>query len=324
MAELTKDMVEQWLLTEDYEFYLDKFREKHSVDPTNSNFYKAVERLVLEKKLKRLRRGLYKQIKHINPVKIFSVKRERRPPFELFFPCDYDTRQPFPFNEDVVIREGDCILIAGFSNYGKTALAVNFLGENIDYNPALLGNEFTKDDEPTPRFLNRLDAMDWVNWVDDEGEDKFTLLPVYDDFEEYIIKNRINIVDWINLRGEYYMISNVMEDIKRAVGDGIAILVIQKNEDKEYGRGGAPTKDFADLELLIDSHGENESRLTVGKTKETHRRITGRSWAYGIAKGVKLTDIREVVKCPRCYGKKWVKFGNSSKPCDCRIGWIDK
>jgi hypothetical protein len=204
---------------------------------------------------------------------------------------------------------------------------MNFLGRNIDYKPALLGNEFTKDNEPTPRFLNRLDTMDWVKWVDEQGQDKFILLPVYQDFAENVIKDRINIIDWINIEtGEHYLIGTIMEEIKRAVGNGIAIIVIQKSAGAESGRGGQFTKDFADLELLIDKHTNMESRLTIGKCKEYTQSVTGRSWAYEINKGVRLRNIREVIKCPDCYGKGWKKFGVSNAPCPrCqKIGWITK
>lgn len=266
------------------------------------------------------KRGEYKVIKQVKPVPIFSVKRERRPPFNLIFPKDFHTGMEFPFAESMVIREGDCILLAGQSNYGKTCLAINFLGESIDLHPVLLGNEFTSGDEPTPRFLDRLDTMDWVEWVNSDGMDKFTLLPVYEDFAENVIKDRINIIDWINLPGEYYMISPVMEGIKRAVGKGIAILVLQKNPGVDYGRGGNPSKDFADFELLIDKHGNNESRITVGKCKESTASISGRSWAFGISKGIKLNNIREVKKCKYCYGKGYIG-GNACS--NCSGGWND-
>ena len=290
-------------------------RDDEAFDDVRTIFFRLKEQGVV----KVVRRGVYKIVKRVSPVQVFGVQRDRKPPFNLIFPKDFDTGMEFPFAEHVVVREGDCILIAGFSNYGKTTLSMSILGENIDHHPILLGNEFTKDDEPTPRFLNRLDAMDWFKWADENGQDKFTLLPVYDDFAENIVKDRINIVDWINLPGEYYMISPIMEGIKRAVGNGIAVLVLQKNEGSTSGRGGAPTKDFADLELLIDSHGEFESRLTVGKCKESTGRIIGKSWAFEIQNGVKIFNIREVKRCFKCHGKGYGQYGRCNE-CE-GIGW---
>ncbi|GAH14069.1 unnamed protein product, partial [marine sediment metagenome] len=146
------------------------------------------------------------------------------------------------------------------------------LGENIEYKPVLMGNEYTTiDGEPSSRFLHRLDNMDWVEWHN--GEDNFTLLPVRSDYAEHIIKDRINIIDWINIEtGEHYLISRIMEDIKRELGKGIAIIAIQKSAGSEAERGGQFTKDFADVEILLDKFGEDEVLLTLGKIKEAKAR----------------------------------------------------
>ena len=277
--------------------------------------------------------GIYKVIRQVHPVRIFSVKRERRPPFDLHFPKCVDTWEEFAFSESIVIREGDVITIGGVSNYGKTTLAMNFGGENIDYLPVWMGNEYTTrvgetdEYEPTPRFLNRLDSMDWVKWTDDKGEDKFLLLPVKDDYAEHIVKDRINIIDWVNIdANQLYDISKVEEDIKAEIGRGVGILVLQKGENATSPRGGQFAKDFTDCELLIDKLSEKESMLTIGKVKEYTAPVIGRTFAFGIFKGVKIINFREIVKCRHCFGKGWKKVGNSSIPCnDCnKTGYLDK
>lgn len=334
MAERLSDKLREYLKErEGLDIDLKSIRTELKINP-ESNAYDSIRVLLLNFSKQGIlkpsgkRDGHYHIIKKVNPVSVFGVQRERKEPFKLFYPSDFDTSQEFSFADSVVIRNGDCILIAGESNWGKTTLAMNFLARNIEYNPVLLGNEFTKDNEPTPRFLNRLDTFkeSGVIWVDERGNDRFTLIPVYQDFAENIIKDRINIIDWINIEtGEHYLIGNIMQDIKRAVGNGIAIIVIQKSAGAEAGRGGQFTKDFADLELLIDKHSNTESRLTIGKCKEYTHSVTGRSWAYEISKGVFLRNVREVRKCPTCYGKGWQKFGTSNRPCEvCRkTGWVD-
>jgi len=333
MAELTRTKIEDWLKVEEPEFDIETFRKKHGIDPESSVLYVTFNRLIIEKKLKRLNRGKYKQVKLAKPVRVFDKGRERRPPFQLIFPKDFNTGMEFPFAEDIVIREGDLISIGGVSNFGKTALAVNICGENIDKNPDLMGNEYTTrvgdtdEYEPTPRFLNRLDAMTWIKWTNDDGSDKFTLWPVRDDYAEHIVKDKINIIDWINLdANKLYGISEVEEGIKAEVGRGVAIVVLQKGAGSEAARGGQFSKDFVDCELLIDKLTEWESILTIGKVKESIRPVMGRTFAFGIVSGAKLINVREIVKCPTCYGKGWKKSGNTSIPCeDCkRTGYIDK
>ena len=204
-------------------------------------------------------------------------------------------------------------------------MCMSFAGENIDSDPVLMGNEYTTlGNKPTPRFLTRIKNMDWVKWQDDNGKQKFTLLPVRGDYAEHIVKDRINIIDWINIdTGEHYMIGTIMESIKRELGKGIGIIAIQKAEGAESGRGGQFTKDFADVEILLDKLPESDDvLLTLGKVKESRGRVTGRTFAYGISQGVKIINFREVVKCKDCLGKGW----KLNKPCDTchKSGYIAK
>lgn len=276
--------------------------------------------------------GNYHVIRKVKPVKVFVKDRERRLPFKLYFPQD-DSGMEMCFAEDIVIREGDLITVGGASNWGKTTIALNMCGENIDSLPILMGNEYTTrvgdtdEYEPTPRFLNRLDNMDWVEWTNGTGDDKFILLPVKEDYAEHIVKDRINIIDWVNLdANRLYDISKIEEDIKAEIGRGVAVIVLQKGEGMAIARGGQFVKDFTDCELNIDKFTDNESMLTIGKVKEYTKPVMGRKFAFGIFKGVKITNFREIVKCNICYGKGWKKFGNSNVPCDdCnRTGYVDK
>ena len=194
--------------------------------------------------------GIYKVITQVKPVSVFSKTRERRPPFELLFPRDSDREMEMDFASAIVIREGDVITLGGVKNKGKTLLCISFCAENIDRFPiVLMGNEYTRSVEdketgklifePAPRFYNRLVAMDWVNWVNDDGTDKFTLLPVMGDYAEHIERDKINIIDWINLdANQLYDIAKVIEDIKANLGRGVAIIALQKSAGSDKARGG--------------------------------------------------------------------------------------
>ena len=299
-------------------------RNELKIDPQSKaweGIHTIIYRLVDEHLLRPSgkRDGVYRVVVQVVPVPVFSVQRERRPPLELVFPRDFETMEELSFASDVVIREGDLILISGLSNFGKTTLCLNFAGENIDKRPVLMGNEYTvlvpdKDDktkshyEPSPRFSDRLEAMEWVQWVDADVNDKITLLPVRDDYAEHIVKNSINIIDWINIEtGEHYMIGTILEGIKKQLGRGVAIVAIQKGEGAAAGRGGQFTKDFADLELLIDRFGKSDVLLTIGKVKEYTKPVIGKTYAYSIENGVKIVNFREVRRCTTCHGAGYVK-----------------
>ena len=318
----TKDVKDFLVKYQGQVITLDKIRnemgvEKSGLGGIRSKSFDAVRnimfRLAEQKVVKTLSRGEYKVVREVKPITVFG--RERRPPITLLFPKD-EAGMEMLFAEDIVMREGDLILISGQSNFGKTQLCLAFCAENIDSSPVLMGNEYTTlDGEPSARFLNRIDNMDWVEWIDGNNQEKFVLLPVREDYAEHIVKGKINIIDWINLPGEYYMISPVMEGIKRELGRGIGIIAIQKNPGVEYGRGGNLTKDFADVEILLDQYGEHEVLLTIGKVKEYKHFVMGRTFAYSISQGVKILNFREVKRCPACRGQGYTG-GKQCTECD--------
>jgi hypothetical protein len=330
MERLTLDKVREFVGLEVDEFFLDKFREKHGIAADSSVFYTSITRLVGEKKIKRIGRGYYKKIKVVKPVKVFG--RERRPPITIRFPRAQDTGEEFCFAQDIVFREGDAITLGGVSNYGKTTLCINFCGENIHSHPVLMGNEYTDlGGEPMPRFLSRLDDMNWVEWADEFGEDNFTLLPVREDYAEHIVKDKMNILDWVNLDGDKsYDVSKIIDACKREVRRGVLIAALQKNEGKNAPRGGSYAKDFSDCELLLDPFGKGEILLTIGKLKEPRKGVphpSGRTFAYKIIDGVRIVEFREVVPCPYCKGMGTTyQRGIGSVPCsECfGRGKIDK
>jgi len=301
---------------------LDGLRRELGIVPGTKSFSlvrNIMFRLVEQKVVKPLNRGEFKVITQVRPVQVYG--RERRPPVKINFPKDYNTMSQIDIGEYVTVREGDLFLISGLSNQGKTGLCLNFCAENLESHPILMGNEYTTiDNEPQSRFLSRLDRMDWVQWANGNGEDKFTLLPVRDDYAEYVVKDKLNIIDWINIDTEFWMISRVMEGIKRALGRGVAIIAIQKGEGAAAGRGGQFTKDFADVELLLDKYSETEILMTVGKVKESTQPLSGKVYAFGLRDmGVKIVDFRALRKCG-CH-KGW----RGQKKCeDCNgTGYTD-
>jgi len=281
--------------------------------------------------------GEYRVVKQVLPVRVFTPDREKKPIYNLVLPRDFDTGDQIIPN--VIFREGDAITIGGVKSKGKTTLALNFLAENIDKKPILMGNEYTqlvsnKDDEteehyePAPRFLNRLiDMQDRYTWTDEQGNDRFTLLPVSNDYHLHVVKDKFNIVDWINLTGDFWSISNVLGGMKANVGRGMLLGILQKGEGKEDPRGGQFVRDFSDLELLLDGYGENEDDvlLTVKGCKERVRGtppIAGRRFAYTIVDGINITNFREVMRCPQCRGMGFGKGGTCDR-CN-GIKYVDK
>ncbi len=307
--------------------------ESGSKEDTNLRTHMSTT-LVKEKIVKPSGRGdgVYKVLTPIK--KITTMDDIGEEPIDFRFPRNYnEDESAFGLEDLIEVFPGDFILISGRSNYGKTVMALSLMGENMNlFNlpPNLMGSEYTASDgKLSPKFKRRIKRMDWANLVNEDGTLNFGLTPVGEDYEDYTEADCINIVDWISLNGDYFLVDGVMKKIKDRVGHGIFVGVIQKNKDAEYGEGGERTERYADVHMRIDAYGEGgrESLLTLGKIKSPKGRASGRTWAFEVIDyGANFYNIREVVMCRVCWGKGYVKSGNNHTRCNgCQgLKYIDK
>jgi len=220
----------------------------------------------------------------------------------------------FPFDR-FVVSEGDVIVLAGESNQGKSTLAMNLLTENCDEHKI-----FFVSTEATPgKFRNRLMQTPNVDPLKEQGKLKFEFATMFegDNYSEIIEPDKINIIDWIGLRGNFYEIENVIIDIKARLKKGIAILVLQKKEGQDAPVGGEFAWRRADVCLLI-----SKGILQVKKVKDyVPPSPNGKLYAFEIPDSVCwFQNIREVVKCTKCHAGR-VKDGECFI-CD-GTGYVD-
>ena len=261
--------------------------------------------------------GIYKVLFPVEPVNWWDspIKEE---PLDFKFPRCYEDGTEFGFEDLVEVFAGDMILIAGASNYGKTTMALSIMGENLGLMPVvLMGSEYTASDgKISPKFRRRMKRMSWVKWITDDNKPRFELLPVGSDYEDYIKPDALNAIDWISLPGEYYLIDRVMKSIKDRIGTGVGVAVLQKNRTMEFAEGGERAERYADVCMYIDPYG-NESMVRMGKVKAPKDKATGRMWAFSIVDyGANFHNIREIVKCNKCWGKGYTGSANYYKKCE--------
>jgi len=274
--------------------------------------------------------GIYKVLEPVIPVNFSLDGEDSEGVLDVRYPRSYTDDTTFGLGDMVELSESDLVEITGETNFGKTAIALSFLGENLGLYPknVLMGSEYTSSEgEISPKLKRRLRRMDWAKWMDDKGKPRFKLLPVEHDYEDYVEHNGLTVIDWISLPGEYYLIDTVLKAIKNRVGRGLVVAVLQKNKGAEFAEGGQRAERYADLVLKVDRFGDSESMLTVGKVKSAKGRATGRMFAFSIVNyGANLMDIREIVKCPKCWTRGYVMSGNEKKRCPSCEGkrYIDK
>ena len=319
MAEITQLEVKNFLLPfEGQKITLNEIRNEFNI-VQGTKSYNAIRviahRLCEERVLKAMgARGEFRVLQNLEPVQ-WWVGNEQEP-LNFTFPQSYEDYTRFGWEDILEVYAGDLILIGGVSNFGKTALALSILGENLALMPCfLMGGEYTASNgKISPKFQRRMRRMKWADWLKDD-KPRFQLYPVGTDYEDYVVPDSLNIIDWISLPGEYYMIDSVMKSIKDRIGHGVAVVVLQKNRTSEWGEGGERSERYGDVCMTIDPYG-TDSMVTMGKVKAQKGRCTGRMWAFEIVDhGANLLNIHEIVRCKNCWGTG-KKQGARCDACD--------
>jgi hypothetical protein len=198
----------------------------------------------------------------------------------------------------------------------NTTFAQNFLWENMNSYPCvLMGNEYTP-----VKFKRRISRMTWNNPIGEDGKPKFELIKRLENWADIIEPDKITIIDWISLpANELYNIGHVIQGIQSKLGNGVGLIVLQKDESSNLGRGRAFSEELASLYLTID-----KGRMTVRKAKEWFERDPNREvYGFDITNGgVEFRNIRPLTKCFDCRGSGLYK-GNECFTCH-GTGYVDK
>ena len=162
MAEIQLEEIRQFLLPlEGQKITLNELRAEFNI-LQGTKSYNSIRvichRLAEQKVLKPLgARGEFRVLRKIEPVNWWDDKGNVEP-VEFEFPRCHKDGTEFGIEDCVEVFAGDMLVIAGASNYGKTTMALNIMGENLGLFPTLLmGSEYTASDgKISPKFKRRM------------------------------------------------------------------------------------------------------------------------------------------------------------------------
>jgi hypothetical protein len=154
---------------------------------------------------------------------------------------------PMGLNDKVRIMEKNIIIIAGGSDAGKTAFLLNVamlnLGEGkISY--------FSSEMGP-------LELRGRLEYFAEEGIPldhwkKVNFLSRSQNFADVIDPEGINIIDYLEIHNDFYLVGQLIKDIFDRLTSGIAFIAIQKPEGRETALGGGRSLDKARLYIALD------------------------------------------------------------------------
>jgi len=166
---------------------------------------------------------------------------------------------PLGIQNYVNLFPGNLAVVAGATNAGKTALLLNvvYLNNNkfplpIYYFCSEMGNVELRE------RLEGFKGMALEEW-------NFKAIDRSTDFEDVIVPDAVNIVDYLELTEDLYAVNTHLTAITHKLGNGLAIVALQKKEGAKYGRGQEFSAEKCKLYLSMDA-----GKIAI---------VKGKSWA---------------------------------------------
>lgn len=206
---------------------------------------------------------------------------------------ELDLWLPFDLHNYVVTMKGQVIVITGDPDAGKTALLLNIIKRNYEkWNCHYFNSEMGKEE-----LYKRLRLFDRFPI----GHTNFHAYERSADFQDVIQPGAysLNIIDYLEITDEFYLIGKHINDIHRALGDAVAIIAIQKknrNSDMPLGAQRALEKPRLAIALNAGSKSEpNRATILKAKNRKTDHSLIGLSRTYKLIGGSEF----------RCDSPEW-------------------
>lgn len=197
-------------------------------------------------------------------------------------PSDMDFWLPFNIHELVDIMPKNIIIIAGEPNAGKTAFMLNVIkGNQNNYTIHYFNSEMSALE--LQKRLLKDENMSLDMW-------KFDAYFRNRDFADVIFPDDINIIDFLELYDNFYIVGGLITAIHEKLKNGLAIIAIQKNPGLDTGLGGFRTLEKARLALAMKP---GTIKITKAKNFKTKENPNGKCVDFKLINGVKFVQTRD-------------------------------
>lgn len=190
---------------------------------------------------------------------------------------DVDLVLPFDLHKKVKIYPGNIIVVAGFKDAGKTAFLLNFIKLNMNKHEIHYFNSEMGGSELKLRLGFFTDVKKW-NFKSWERKGNFA---------EVIKPNCINVIDYIEITDNHWMIGKYLQDIDAKLKDGIAIIALQKPWGRDIARGGESSLDKPRLYLAMNP---GEIKIVSAKNWRCTYNPNGEALEFKLVAGCDFSD----------------------------------
>jgi hypothetical protein len=182
----------------------------------------------------------------------------------------FSVNLPLDLSDMVRIPKKSLIVVAGTTNAGKTALAIDIIRRNLDQPYPIM---YLMSEMGGGEYKHRIQTAipEISKW-----KAKVRAADICSNFDTAIAQhnpNGLTIIDFLEeIQGEYHRIASDIRAIYDALNEGVALICLQKHSKAQVGRGGEATAEKSRLYLTIDKmvHDREStiSALYVYKAKE--------------------------------------------------------
>jgi len=187
------------------------------------------------------------------------------------------------------------VAISGEKNAGKTAFCLNVVRDNQNGDHPIY---YFSSEMLSVEMKVRLDSFVGV------PIDGWNFNPVHrtENFEDVIVPDAINIVDFLEIHDEFWKVGEKMAAIFNRLRKGIAIVCVQKNPKQEHGRGGSFLIEKPRLTLSLARKFNEFDELDGAACTVTNCKFPyGGKNLNGLTKDYKLRNGSEIVETSQWY-----------------------
>jgi len=155
-----------------------------------------------------------------------------------------DVILPLALSRKTKLFHNAVVTVAGVTGMGKTMFALNFIRDNMDLHDIYYLNSEMSDQELKYKKLAFKDVP-YSAW-------RFTAVDVKGSISESIRKDKINVIDYLQApTDKLYMIRELINDIKKKLGKGMALILIQRKGGNPWGEGGVFSAQASSLYISL-------------------------------------------------------------------------
>lgn len=197
-------------------------------------------------------------------------------------------RVHYPFGIDLLVKtmEKNIIVVAGSTDAGKSAFALNFVVQNMDKhkgNIHYFSSEMGSSEMKQRALLFGYSLEYW--------RDKFNFYEIGGDFHNQIKPDGINIIDYLDVTDEFYKVGDYIKKVWAKLNRGICMIALQKNPGLDYGLGGMRSAEKARIYIAMEG-----GVLKIVKAKNRQNPAidpNGKKKNYELVAGCKFTNVSE-------------------------------